>query len=306
MGNKPLVSSWIYILVLLSMIFWGLSFVWSTIVFRYYNPVTTIFLRLLLSSMILLSFMKITGKLEKIRKEDRKLLILSAFFNPFLYFLGENFGLKYSTPTITSVIIATIPVFTPLAAYLTMRESVTWMNVAGIIISFIGIGIMLINPDLSLNASPAGAILLMGAVTSAIIYTVLLKKLIIKYSPLTIITYQNTLGAFYFLPIFLIFDFSHFITVKPNAELITSLLQLALFASSLAFIFYAVGVKRIGMIRTNVFSNLIPVFTAIFSAIFISENFTSTKIAGMTVVILGVMVTQLKWLRQKDGKTVRR
>jgi len=306
MGNKPLVDSWIYILVLLSMIFWGLSFVWSTIVFRYYNPVTTIFLRLLLSSLILLSFMKITGKLEKIRKEDRKLLILSAFFNPFLYFLGENFGLKYSTPTITSVIIATIPVFTPLAAYLTMRESVTWMNVAGIIISFIGIGIMLINPDLSLNASPAGAILLMGAVTSAIIYTVLLKKLIIKYSPLTIITYQNTLGAFYFLPIFLIFDFSHFITVKPNAELITSLLQLALFASSLAFIFYAVGVKRIGMIRTNVFSNLIPVFTAIFSAIFISENFTSTKIAGMTVVILGVMVTQLKWLRQKDGKTVRR
>ena len=306
MGNKPLVDSWIYILVLLSMIFWGLSFVWSTIVFRYYNPVTTIFLRLLLSSMILLSFMKITGKLEKIRKEDRKLLILSAFFNPFLYFLGENFGLKYSTPTITSVIIATIPVFTPLAAYLTMRESVTWMNVAGIIISFIGIGIMLINPDLSLNASPAGAILLMGAVISAIIYTVLLKKLIIKYSPLTIITYQNTLGAFYFLPIFLIFDFSHFITVKPNAELITSLLQLALFASSLAFIFYAVGVKRIGMIRTNVFSNLIPVFTAIFSAIFISENFTSTKIAGMTVVILGVMVTQLKWLRQKDGKTVRR
>jgi len=248
--------------------------------------------------MILLSFMKITGKLEKIRKEDRKLLILSAFFNPFLYFLGENFGLKYSTPTITSVIIATIPVFTPLAAYLTMRESVTWMNVAGIIISFIGIGIMLINPDLSLNASPAGAILLMGAVISAIIYTVLLKKLIIKYSPLTIITYQNTLGAFYFLPIFLIFDFSHFITVKPNAELITSLLQLALFASSLAFIFYAVGVKRIGMIRTNVFSNLIPVFTAIFSAIFISENFTSTKIAGMTVVILGVMVTQVMRVRR--------
>jgi drug/metabolite transporter (DMT)-like permease len=168
------------------------------------------------------------------------------------------------------------------------------MNIGGIIISFIGIGIMLINPDLSLNATPAGVLLLMGAVISAIIYTVLLKKLIIKYSPLTIITYQNTLGVFFFLPLFLVFDFSHFLSVKPNAELVTSLLQLAVFASSMAFIFFATGVKHLGMIRTNVFSNLIPVFTAIFSAIFISEIFTSTKIAGMAIVILGVMVTQVR------------
>ena len=291
----------IYVIVLFSMIFWGLSFVWSTIVFRYYDPITTIFLRLLISSIILASFMKLTGKLEMIMKKDRRLLIFSALFNPFFYFLGENFGLKFSTPTVTSVIIATIPVFTPVAAYFTSKENITWLNIIGIVFSFVGIGIMLVNPDLSLNASPAGALLLMFAVASAIIYTVLLKKLIVKYSPLTIITYQNALGTLFFLPLFLIFDFHHFISVKPNAELVASLLQLSFFASSLAFIFFAMGVKRLGMIRTNVFSNLIPVFTAIFSVIFISENFTATKIAGMGVVIAGVAVTQIKW-RSNNGK----
>jgi len=153
---------------------------------------------------------------------------------------------------------------------------------------------MLVNPDLSLNASPAGIMFLLWAVASAVIYSVFLKRLTKKYSSLFIITYQNALGVLYFLPLFFIFDFDHFITVTPNKELISSLLQLSVFASSLAFIFFTMTVKELGVSRTNVFSNLIPVFTAIFSAIFISEIFTTTKIAGMAIVIAGVMVAQVK------------
>jgi drug/metabolite transporter (DMT)-like permease len=284
----------IYPIVILSMIFWGMSFVWTSIVFKYYHPITVIFLRLIISTFLLSLFIFITGKFEKLKKEDRGLLLLSALFNPFLYFLGENFGLKNSSPTISSVIIATIPVFTPMVAFFTLKERLPWLSTAGIIISFLGIGIMLVNPDLSLNASPAGVICLLGAVASAVIYSVFLKRLTLKYSSLMIITYQNAIGIFYFLPLFLIFDFRHFITVRPNMELISSLLQLSLFASSAAFIFYTMTVKEIGISRANVFTNLIPVFTAIFSAIFISEIFTATKITGMAIVIAGVMLAQVK------------
>jgi len=284
----------IYPIIILSMIFWGMSFVWSSIVFKYYNPITTIFLRLIISTVLLSLFIYLTGKFEKLKKEDRGLFLLSSLFNPFLYFIGENFGLKNSSPTISAVIIATIPVFTPLVAYLALKERLSWLNIAGIFISFFGIGVMLVNPDLSLNASPIGIMFLLWAVVSAVIYSVFLKKLTVKYSSITIITYQNALGVLYFLPLFLIFDYQHFITVTPNRELISSLLQLSIFASSLAFIFFTMTVKELGVSRTNVFSNLIPVFTAIFSAIFISEIFTGTKIAGMAVVIIGVMISQLK------------
>jgi drug/metabolite transporter (DMT)-like permease len=284
----------IYPIAILSMIFWGMSFVWTSIVFKYYHPITTIFLRLIISSILLAAFILITKKFEKLKKEDRGLLLISALFNPFLYFLGENFGLKNSSPTISSVIIATIPVFTPMVAFFTLKERLPWLNTAGIIVSFLGIGIMLINPDLSLNASPIGVICLLGAVASAVTYSVFLKKLTSKYSALMIITYQNIIGILYFLPFFLIFDFRHFMTVRPNMELISSLLQLSLFASSAAFIFYTMTVKEIGISRANVFTNLIPVFTAIFSAIFISEIFTVTKISGMAIVIVGVMVAQVR------------
>jgi drug/metabolite transporter (DMT)-like permease len=297
MKKSILLHFGIYPIIILSMIFWGMSFVWSSIVFKYYNPITTIFLRLIISTILLASFIYFTGKFEKLKKEDRGLFLLSSLFNPFLYFIGENFGLKNSSPTISAVIIATIPLFAPVVAYFALKERITRLNVTGIIVSFLGVGIMLVNPDLSLNATPVGIMFLLWAVVSAVIYSVFLKKLTVKYSSLTIITYQNALGVLYFLPLFLIFDYQHFITVKPNRELISSLLQLSIFASSLAFIFFTMTVKELGVSRTNVFSNLIPVFTAIFSAIFISEIFTGTKIAGMAVVIIGVMISQVRLQR---------
>jgi drug/metabolite transporter (DMT)-like permease len=284
----------IYPLISLAVIFWGMSYVWTVIVFKYYHPISTIFLRLVISSALLVAYTFLSGKAEKIRKEDTWLLLLSALLNPFLYFLFENYGLKNSTPTISAVIIATIPVFVSIVGYFLLKEYLSLINIIGIIVSFLGIGIMLVNPDFSLNSSWAGILYLSGAVVMAVIYTVFLKRLAFKYSALTIITYQNLIGVLYFLPLFIFFDYKHFITVRPNVELVYSLLALAVFASTLAFIFYTMSVKKIGISRTSVFGNLMPVVTAVFSAIFISEIFTATKILGMAIVIVGVMVAQVR------------
>ena len=78
MKKNLLSGTGIYAIVLFSMLFWGMSFVWSSIVFRYYNPITTIFLRLLISTLILFAYIKLSGKFEMIRKEDRKLLLVSG------------------------------------------------------------------------------------------------------------------------------------------------------------------------------------------------------------------------------------
>jgi len=284
----------IYPLISLAVIFWGMSYVWTTIIFNYYHPISIIFLRLIISSALLVAYTFLSGKAEKIKKEDRLLLLISALFNPFLYFLFENYGLKNSTPTISAVIIATIPVFVSIVGYFLLKEKLSWLNITGIIISFLGIGIMLVNPDFSLNSPIEGVLLLSAAVVISVIYTVFLKRLAHKYSALTIITYQNLIGVVYFLPLFLFFDFKYFITVRLNFEIVYSLLSLAVFASTLAFIFYTMSVKQIGVSRTSVFGNLMPVVTAIFSAIFISEIFTPTKITGMAIVIAGVMVAQVK------------
>ncbi|MCX6268831.1 MAG: DMT family transporter [Bacteroidetes bacterium] len=282
----------VYFYPLAAMLFWGLSFIWSSLLLDFYQPVTIIFIRLIISSVFLFALIFFLGKHEKVARKDYRLILLSALFNPFLYFLGENYGLKYSSPTIAAVIIATIPVFSPLIAYLTFHEELTPVNYVGIAISFAGVILMLITPDLSLAADIRGVVFLFGAVVAALLYTVALRSLTKKYSAIVLVANQNLIGIFFFLPFFLLFEAKSAIAVPLTREIVTSMLLLAILASSVSFVFFAHSVKLLGISKSNIFSNLIPVFTAIFSYFLLSESFTLQKITGIGLVIGGVYLSE--------------
>lgn len=281
-----------YRYAVLAMLFWGVSYVASKIVLQYYSPVTMVFLRLVISSLVLSFYIFLLRRMQKIRKEHIWLFLLSALFNPFLYFLGESHGIKLVSPTVSAVIIGTIPLFTPVVAYFAVKERLTTLNIFGIMMSFAGLLIMLFDDNYSFRADPMGILYLFGSVASAVIFTVILKKLTVHYTPLCIITYQNIIGVVYFLPLVLFFQLDDLMTVPLNAELVTSLLFLAIFASSIAFIFYTIAVKHLGMSKANVFSNLIPVFAAIASLLIWHEFFDFNKTLGIVVVICGVLLSQ--------------
>ncbi len=82
--------------------------------------------------------------------------------------------------------------------------------------------------------------------------------------------------------------------IKPDAKVILTIVALALFASSMAFIFYAKAVKSLGMTKANVYTNLIPIFTGITSLIVLNEVFDMYKIFGGVVVIFGLLLSQYK------------
>ncbi|MCF8304456.1 MAG: DMT family transporter [Bacteroidales bacterium] len=288
--NKPLST---YIFAFFAMAFWGMSFVWTKMVLDYYEPISIIFIRLLISSAILFLFMHLFNRNEKILKKDWKWFIISALFSPFLYFIGENYGVKFTSPAISAILVATIPLFTPVAAYYTFKERLSWLNIAGMFLSFFGIIIMLVDKNLSFTAEPLGIFMLFGAVFSAVIYSVIIKKLSERYSSTVIISYQNLLGAVYFMPVFLIFDYNHFAQVTPTTMVIINILLLAVFGSSLAFIFFTMVIRDIGISRANILTNFIPVFTAIFSFFILSEYFDLAKITGMAIVIGGILLSQL-------------
>lgn len=274
------------------MLFWGMSFVWSTQLLAYYHPVTIIFIRLIISSAFLFLIMGTTGQFMKIRKEDYGLIFLSALFNPFLYFICENYGLKYSSSIIASIIIATIPVFSPVVGFVTFKERMTFLNLLGIFISFLGVILMLVRADFSIAVDKLGIIFLAGAVVSALVYSVFLRKLSFRYTPLAIVSWQNLIGIILFFPVFLFFDSNQVWTVPLNSTIISSFLSLAILASSLSFVFFTKSIQLFGISKANIFSNLIPVFTAIFSYFILAELITIQKIAGMIIVIAGIFLSE--------------
>ena len=275
------------------MIFWSLSFVGYKIAFDYFQPMALIFFRMVISAAFLSLIIKLSGASQKIDRKDYGQFMLMAFFEPLLYFLGESYGMKLVTPTTGAVIVSTIPLLAPVAAWLVFRDKISWIKVAGIAVSFTGVLLVLLGKDLSLAASPTGVALMMVATLSAVSYSLIISKLAAKYKPLTIVRVQSTLGAILFLPIFLIADLKATMEMQISWDAILPLLFLGIFPSSISFIFFTAAIREIGITRANVFTNFIPLFTAIFSFLLWGETFTGTKLLGIPLVLAGLMLAQL-------------
>ncbi|MBT3385591.1 MAG: DMT family transporter [Prolixibacteraceae bacterium] len=280
--------------------FWSFSFIWFKIAYLAYNPVTVVIFRLAISAVLITSIGLFLKRLQKPSRKDLWLFILMAFFQPFVYFLGESYGLKYVSSTVAAVIVATIPLFTPIAAWYFYREKVKWINVAGLTISFLGVGLVVLNSSFKFQASPLGVGLEFIAVFSAIGYAIVLKNLASRYNTLTIIAYQNIIGIFMFLPVWLAVDFKEFIVTPFHPQAFRAIILLAVFSSTLAFVFFTQSVRQLGVNRSNTFINLIPVFVAVFSFIILNETLGLQKIVGIVVVVAGLFLAQAKRRRKKS------
>jgi len=282
------------------MIFWAFSFIWFKEANKTYHPITIVFIRLLFAVILMTIFLVVTKNYMKIKKGDWKLFFMLATFEPFFYFLGESFGLTYVSATVCSVLISTIPVFATIGAWILFKEKLKIINYAGIILSFIGVLVFIMNKDGSLSFSVKGLGLLTLAVFSAVGYNLTLSRLVGSYSPVYIVNVQNIIGAVLFLPLFLILDFKHFVTMPFTLEMFKPIIELSLFASCGAFILFAYSVKNIGVTKANVFSNSIPVFTALFSFMLMGDKLSLQNIIGMAVVIAGLLMSQMNGSRKSS------
>lgn len=296
----------VYALNILAMVFWAFSFIWYKDVYQYLQPFTTILTRLVISAVLLFIVSASIGKLQKINFRDFKLILGLALFEPFLYFVGESLGMQLVTPTTGAVIIALIPLLVPIFAYLFLKERLSVKNIVGVLLSFFGVLLVIVTRNFELAASSKGLMLMGLAVVAAIFYSILLKRLTDLYNPLTLIAWQNLIGAILFLPLVLFFDIKDWNSGMISIGSLIPILKLAIFASSFAFLFYSNAVQVLGAVRANIFTNLIPVFTATFSFVFLNEKLIFQNILGIVLVIVGLVLSQVNSLNRIKEKFANR
>lgn len=300
--NKKVNSVIIYLSIVLAVVFWGFSFIWTNSLLKTgMAPFTLILLRLIFASIILFAISGLSGKLEKIKKEDIKWFLLLVSLEPFLYFIGETLGIKtLGSPTLSSIIISTIPIFASFAGVMVYKEKLTTINFIGIFLTIPGILLVVFeNGGLGVS-SYNGIMLLFIAVFAAVGYSLTVKKLSGKYNSYSIVTYQHSIGALYFIPLFLIFEADSFSFSAIDGSSIIALIALAFFCSSLAFIFFINSIKELGVARANVFTTIVPAVAAIGAYFLGHEGLSIRKGVGIVIVIAGVIIAQ----RQKKAKSI--
>lgn len=283
-----------YFVIICSVIFWGISFILTKELFlteEHITVSTLITLRLGLATAIMFPTLLLTRKLQRIRRKDIKWFLLLAFCEPFIYHLCETNGVQLVSGSLASVIIATIPLFVPFGMWIAYRHRISMTLIIGVVLSLAGVGVMLLGSE-GLTGNLKGLLFLSGAVAIAVVYTLLLVKVVDHYHPIVITTWQNLIGLVYFLPLMLTFDGSQLPLLSWSPKMLAIIVVLGICCSTLAYAGYNYGVRTLGAAEACIFNNAIPVFSLIAAVLIGQETFSWSKVAGIVIVVAGVVIAQ--------------
>jgi len=284
------------LIILLPIIFWAFAFPFIKIGLEELSPVNLTILRLFTTCGVFLVFLLIFHKkFTPIQKRDIVPIFLLGFFGLVVYHLGLNYGEMYISPSVASLIIATIPVFTVIFATFLLKEKTTKKIVIGITLSLSGVIIISLtgttgNPFEVSYLSAALAVLVSAIVGAG--YTIAGKKLLERYSAFSLTVYAFLFGSLGLLP----FLSSSLITEATTLSWTgwSAVLFLALLPTVVGYILWYVALEVKTASEISVFLYFIPVLSTIISYFLFQEPVTWLFILGGVLVIGGLIIVNMK------------
>mgnify|MGYP003291385718 FL=1 len=284
-----------YIASTFAITLWGMSYIWTDKLIGLGIPIFYfVFVRILLAGLVLFLFNTAYGRIKRIQRQDLPKYLLLAFFEPFIYFICETFGLKLTgSPTLSALVIATIPIFSIGAGMLFFKEKINIVNIIGILFSLIGIVMVAMAKGELGEKFIWGVVLLLIAVIAEVGHASITKSLSGNYSSQIIVMYQFLIGSIYLFPLFLWKGTEGFdVTVYFSPEVWYPLICLAILCSSLAFSLWVSTIKNLGVAKSSIFSALIPVAAAIIAWVLGHEMLNSRQWIGIGISTVGVILSQ--------------
>lgn len=284
-----------YIASTFAILLWGMSYIWTDKLIALNIPIFYfVFVRIFLAGVILFLFNTAYTRIKRIQKQDLPKFLLLAFFEPFIYFICETFGLKLTgSPTLSALVIATIPIFSIGAGIIFFKEKINIVNIIGILFSLVGIVMVAMAKGELGEHFIWGVVLLLIAVISEVGHASITKSLAGNYSSQIIVMYQFLIGAVYLFPLFIWKGIDGFsIETHFNPEVWYPIICLAVLCSSLAFSLWVSTIKSLGVAKSSIFSALIPVAAAIIAWILGHEVLNDRQWIGIAISSLGVVLSQ--------------
>ncbi len=273
-------------------VIWGVSFVATKVALQSFTPYMLLALRFAVASAFLLPAF-VFFKREKLHGRDLVLFCLLGVMEPGLYFLCETRGLMYTSASVASLIIGSIPVFVMMLGAAFLKEPVRLKTGLGVALTLVGIA-FLVHKDMD-GSSPAaspllGNLLIMGAALCASVYTIVSRSLSARYRPVTLTTIQAAFAAAFFA-LLAFTEGSSGMKAPPTVQALGSLLFLAFFATLAAFWLYNASLQILPASQVAVWINLIPLVTVLTARIVLDETLSWPQLAGAVLILLGVRVS---------------
>lgn len=249
--------------------------------------------RFVLAAGFLLILTFLSGNMRRVDRADYKGLFLLGLIcvplNQGLFL----WGLSYTTPTHGALLYSTVPIFVFLLAHFYLKEPFKWLKITGIGLAFAGVTCIMLEKGLKFETRYLfGDLLILLAVITWALYTVLGKPYLNKYGPPFLTFAAIAIGTVVFLPFGIIptlqYDWS-----AVSTKALLSLAYVAFLTSGIAYILWYYALSKLEASRVAVVNNFQPVVTALLSFAFYGERFSLEFVIAGLVVLIGVLLVEV-------------
>ncbi|WKG29261.1 DMT family transporter [Priestia aryabhattai] len=294
---------------IMSISFWGISFVSTKAVLDKLDPYTLLVLRFGIGALFLLVLLVLKRYPLNIPLKYIPHLIVLGILGVFIHQVIQATALLTINASAAGWIISFSPVFTVILSVFFLHEKMTLLKASGIIVAIIGVLLVTTSSNQHSLQLPVniGYLLMILSTLNWAIYSVLLKKLDIQLPSLVVTFYMCLIGFTLTTP-FLVrnkgWEIMPFLTSVDWAHL----LFLGVFVSGVAYWYWAKALEVLEASQVSVFLYLEPVATLITAVLLLREKIIPVSILGGVIIIVGVIVangrllTFLRYLPWRNKK----
>ncbi len=288
----------------MTVFFWGISFVATKVVVKEIPPITLAVLRFSISLLLLEVIVSSSRRRESFSKKERKNAILGGFWGVSMYFIFENAGVKFTTPSQASLLISSVPIFTIMIQDIQRKRRSSSLLYLMSFISFFGVAFIVFANGLKFNYSMLGDLFILLAAISWGMYTLYVDKLEDTdnlFSTLEITKW----GLIFLLP----FSMVEFVKVKPNLssfiqpDLLLMILFLGILCSGLGYVTWNYAIRVLGSRTTNNLLYLIPLVSVVADSVMLKNPPSLSVYVGGGLIMFGVVMGE-KLARKEDIKAL--
>lgn len=272
---------------------WGATFISTKVLLQYFMPVEVLFTRAVLAFIALLLFWPHHLKLKE-RKQEM-VFAGAGLFGLVLYFMLENTALTMTYASNVGIIVACAPFFVAVTVGWFFKEKSGASFYIGFLIAILGVALISLNGQKTLNLNPLGDGLAFLAMISWGFYSALIKKISEWDYPVIAVTRRIYFYAILFLiPVLIQQHASWDLASFENAQVALNFLFLGIGASATGFLFWNLATKWIGAVRTSVYIYVSPVVTVALSVLILHEKVTMVSVLGSILIFAGLLISQKK------------